>query len=291
MVIWSSGVGTLSAILGIVVGLMMYSPRQRYQRDGAPTSIPYRGWKRWHTIIGLIFGLSAATWAFSGMLSMDPFPVKITRGRESGLNIPGALRGGFRLAAFDEKPPSAALTRLGTPVKELELTSFDGEPVYIASTGRKDTHIVPMEGEPAGAFDKDSVIDIIRRAAGAVNIAEIRVLDDYDSYYLDRRHERPLPVVLMRLRDAENTRYYIDPKTARVAGSYNSSRWVTRWLYHGLHSFDFPFLYKYRPLWDIVVISFMLGGSVLSITSVILAWRMLRGRVARLFAGRSRTGG
>ena len=50
---------------------------------------------------------------------------------------------------------------------------------------------------------------------------------------------------------------------------------MSRWLYHGLHSLDFPWLYDYRPLWDIVVITFMLGGTALCVTSLILAWRVL----------------
>jgi hypothetical protein len=70
-------------------------------------------------------------------------------------------------------------------------------------------------------------------------------------------------------------RYYIDPKTARIVGSYNSSAWVSRWLYNGLHSLNFPWLYNYRPLWDIVVITFMVGGTALCVTSLILAWRVL----------------
>ena len=49
VVIWSSGIGTVAAILGIVIGIWMYSPRKRYRYQGAPTSIPYRGQKRWHT--------------------------------------------------------------------------------------------------------------------------------------------------------------------------------------------------------------------------------------------------
>ena len=52
----------------------MYSPSKRYRNAGVATSIPYRGQKRWHMVLGLIFGLGAVTWAFSGMLSMDPFP-------------------------------------------------------------------------------------------------------------------------------------------------------------------------------------------------------------------------
>ena len=51
VVIWSSGIGTVAALLGIVIGVWMYSPSKRYRYAGAPTSIPYRGQKRWHTML------------------------------------------------------------------------------------------------------------------------------------------------------------------------------------------------------------------------------------------------
>jgi len=84
-----------------------------------------------------------------------------------------------------------------------------------------------------------------------------------------------LPVIYARLNDRVGTRYYIDPKTARVVGTYSARGWVNRWLYHGLHSLNFPFLYNHRPLWDIVVITLMLGGTALCGTSLVLAWRVL----------------
>ena len=98
LVIWSSGIGTVAAILGLVVGVWMYSPSKRYRVAGAATGIPYRGQKRWHTILGLFFGLGAVTWAFSGMLSMDPFPVMTARPRP---DIPQALRERLQLTAFN----------------------------------------------------------------------------------------------------------------------------------------------------------------------------------------------
>jgi hypothetical protein len=51
--------------------------------------------------------------------------------------------------------------------------------------------------------------------------------------------------------------------------------------YHGLHSLDFPWLYNYRPAWDIVVMTFMLGGTALCVTSLVLAWRVLGRKLAR----------
>jgi len=168
-------------------------------------------------------------------------------------------------------------------VKELELTSVAGEPVYLASIGRGETRIVLIHGGPAHEVGASRIMAAVRRYVESARIAELRVLDDHDVYYLDRRHQRPLPVLLLRLNDADRSRYYIDPKTARIAGSYSSRNWMSRWLYHGLHSLDFPWLYKHRPLWDFVVIAFLTGGTALCVTSLILAWRVVTRSVNRLF--------
>jgi hypothetical protein len=114
----------------------------------------------------------------------------------------------------------------------------------------------------------------VRKALGP-NVAELRMMEQYDAYYRDRRRERPLPVIYARLDDPVETRLYIDPGTATVVGQYSKRGWVQRWLYNGLHSLDFPWLYNYRPLWDIVVILLMLGGTALCVTSIVMTWRVL----------------
>ncbi len=274
-VVWTSGIGTISAILGIIVGLWMYSPmKKKYQYAGAATSIPYRGWKRWHTIIGLAFGVIATTWAFSGLLSMGPFdfverlagtrpPAQAAskedpaakekgkgrqRGGRGGVNIAGALRGNarFEFALYAMKDPRDAIRSIaaGYQPKEVEFSMFAGEPVYMATDGSGATRIIPINGEPKTTFDREKVMELVREGAGPA-LGELRVMDEYDAYYLDREFRRPLPVIYARLNDETQTRYYIDPKTATVVGNYSSRNWVNRWLYHGLHSLDFPWLYKH----------------------------------------------
>jgi len=121
------------------------------------------------------------------------------------------------------------------------------------------------------------------------SVTDARIMTQYDSYYLDRRGERPLPVLLVEIDDAERSRYYIDPKTAQVVGSYrsNAASWVNRRLYHGLHSINFPWLYNYRPAWDIVVLTLMLGGTSLCVTSVIIGFQLVR---RKLFLRRTISG-
>jgi hypothetical protein len=289
VVIGSSGAGACTAMLGLIIGCWMYSPAKRPRRSGVLSGIPYRGLKRWHTVLGLTFGLGAATWAFSGLLSMDPFPSRPAGPAgghvDAAATMTQALRDRLPVAAIAAQDPRLALTKVaGLNVKELELASFAGEPLYIATLGRGDTRVVPMNGAPRTGFDPRRVVDVLKKAAGPGGVAEIRTLERYDRYYLDRRGQRPLPVLLVRLNDAEHSRFYIDPRTARIVGSYSTRNWVTRWLYHGLHSLDFPWLYSMRPLWDIVLLTFMVGGAALSATAAILAWRVV-GRTLAAWAG------
>ena len=164
-------------------------------------------------------------------------------------------------------------------------TSFDGDEFYLASNGNRETRVVPVIGAPRTSFEIDDVVRVVREAAGS-GVAELRVMDEYDADHLDRRGERPLPVIQVRMNDAASTRYYIDPKTARVVGTYDAREWVGRWLYHGLHSLDFPWSYKHRPLWDIVVITLMLGGTAICVTSLVLTWRVLERKLVALVPGR-----
>ena len=69
----------------------------------------------------------------------------------------------------------------------------------------------------------------------------------------------------------------IRPGAASSQRSVRITR-LRRWLYQGLHSLDFPFLYYQRPLWDIVVIALSIGGTVLSVTTLLPAWRRLNRR-------------
>jgi hypothetical protein len=285
VVIWASGLAACASILGIVIGVWMYSLSKRHRYRDMPSSIPYAGQKRWHMILGLAFGPLACTWAFSGMLSMDPFP-KLQAG-DSGVarfQLTEALHDpSLSLAAFAAKSPQEALLETNSDfhAKELEFVSVMGEPMFLAAASLNDSLLIPVVGRPKAEFNHQSIVDALRKAAAPYAITETREVTQYEAYYLDRRNLLPLPAIFVQFNDPQRSMYYIDPKTARIVAGYNShSRW-NRWLYHGLHSINFPWLYRYRPAWDIVVLSLLLGGLLLSITALILAWRVVKQKVRR----------
>ena len=86
-----------------------------------------------------------------------------------------------------------------------------------------------------------------------------------------------MPVLRVRFDDPQQTWLYLDPGQGRIVLKEERLTRLNRWLYHGLHSLDFPFLYNRRPLWDFVVIALSLGGIALSATTLYQAWhRLLR---------------
>jgi len=108
-------------------------------------------------------------------------------------------------------------------------------------------------------------------------IAEATWLNQYDAYYYHRARGRRLPALRVKYDDPQQTWLYFDPQMGAVAQKEETRSRIERWLYNGLHSLDFPYLYQSRPAWDITVIGLSLGGCLLSVTAVLLAGR----RVAR----------
>ena len=78
----------------------------------------------------------------------------------------------------------------------------------------------------------------------------------------------------VRYADPDSTWLYLDPQLGTLTKQDRGGRW-NRWLYHGLHNLDFPFMYYRRPLWDIALIVLSIGGVVLSATTLVPSWHRL----------------
>ena len=290
---WGSLLGVIATLLGLIIALWVISRRRRYRRAQARWSLPYRGWKRRHVLLGLVGGVTAVTWTFSGLMSLQPLGLEkwllertVTEDidNEEYTRVFNALAGllvdrPLPLVEYDVRPPAAVIASLGDfEVKSLDFGSLDGKPVYLATDGRGDSRLVPMHGDPVEMLDVNDLAGRIRSAVG--DSVDVRVLDGFDSYYRDRSGRLSLPVVSIAINDAVHTRYYVDPRSVSIIESYSSRGWVHRWFHHGLHSFDLPWLYNHRPLWDIVMVTLLLTGTALCATSVLLAYRVLARRVS-----------
>ena len=293
IMVWTSGVGCVLAIIGIVLGVVQF----RYR---PPVRLPYSGLTKWHYAFGLFFGVLTLTWVFSGMLSLEPW--RWTQHDEVLGELEEALTGGSldvpQFPAIDAASWKALFGNRA--IKEVEFARIEGDPYFVV---RSSSNEAPLLGAPDGghqpyfvsrnrdaerfvvsakplairtaAFSSGSILGRLKKAFPDVPILETESLTDYDSYYYSRDREVPLPVLRVKFGDPARTWVYIDPEVNQIVGQVQRNNRIERWLYNGLHSLDFSFWYYKRPLWDIGVILLSLGGAALSGIGVMMGFRRI----------------
>jgi hypothetical protein len=284
-IIYVSLAGTLMCAAGLTWGFWRLAPRRGYRLRDRRQWSPYSRAIRWHHYLGLVFGAATLMWVFSGMLSMDPWswspgtaPTREQRDRLAGGSLVAADLRVDRLRAAI----AAFLPRLP---KEVELLRFRGHYYAVTAEG-----LVSIDQPQFGVADQlppDLVVGAARLVMPDVPIEGLHWMDQYDAYYYDRGGGRSLPVLRVRYADAQRTWLYFDPRNATIARKEERLSRINRWLYHGFHSFDFPFLYYRRPLWDVVVLVLSAGGLLLAATTIAASWRRVRRAGRRVIASRS----
>ena len=280
-IVWLAIAGTVLCVIGIAWGAWRIAPRRGYRLRDRRQWSPYAGWMRLHHYAGLIFGVVTTTWIFSGLLSMDPWnwhpgtaATPEQRARVAGGPITiGALSVDKLRRAIGAFAPALP--------KEVDIVRFRGR-YYAAARGG----IVSFDEPQFGALDQlppDLIVGAASIAMDGAPIEGVSWLDDYDAYYYDRNRRLSLPVLRVRYSDPQQTWLYFDPRRGTIARKEERLTRLNRWLYHGFHSLDFPFLYYQRPLWDIVVIALGIGGIVLSVTTMKAAWRRVRRGVSAVW--------
>lgn len=305
VIVYGSIVGCMMCLSGIVTGLWRYRVRNRYRIKGETRGTPYAGMMRWHHSLGLVFGLATFTWILSGLFSMNPG--KWSPGSSPTAAQTSAVTGGaVELSRFIASPADAVREfQSEFAPKEIELTQFRGRPFYLAYRSPEQVR----EGEWSNTdnaaflaaeaplphlliaadssqdrfrrFSREEIEQVARDAMPQAQMTETAWLDEYDAYYYHRARGRRLPVLRVKYNDPQQTWLYLDPQLGIIAQKEERLSRAERWLYNGLHSLDFPYLYQSRPAWDIVVVGLSLGGCALSVTAVWLTWRRMQRAVRR----------
>jgi hypothetical protein len=278
-VVWTSTAACVLTLLGLILGVVQFRRTRPLAR-----AIPYAGWMRWHYITGAVFGVFTLTWAFSGLLSMEPYAWTNAEGLEVSRSV--FTGGPVELAAFTA-PDAATWDRVldGRGIKEVEFARIQGEHYYVVRQAPRDAAVaqrrerlhqpynvsgrvapdrvlvnartLEVRHEP---FSTASLVARLQAAAPDVPIVGSDLLTEYDSYYYSRGRQTPLPVVRVKFADPAETWFYVDPQNSQMLAAIHRLNRVERWLYNGFHSLDFAFWYDRRPLWDIGMLALLFGG-------------------------------
>jgi hypothetical protein len=312
LVVWTSALACVLSVLGLVLGVTQWRKTRPFQLSAA---IPYSGSMRWHYVTGVVFGVFTLTFAFSGLVSMEPWEWT----NAPGLEVPrNALTGGplelSKYTTWDTAAWNGVLE--GAPAKEIELARMMDAPYYIVRRGSvardegdrerlhqpyairharvEDNRLLVAADTMTVRRDLFETAALTGRVTAAVpeaRVVESQMLTEYDSYYYSRVGQVPLPALRLKFDDPAQTWVYIDPSLSEVVTAINRWGRVERWVYHGLHSLDFAFLYNSRPTWDIVMILLCLGGLTTSGIGFVLGLRRMRRAAGRQVAASRRPAG
>lgn len=267
VVISLSSLGVILALLGILLGIN----RTWMARRKNKTLTPYKKkWFRWHHYLGFTFGLFIFTWILSGLLSMNP----LKWASEDSLNEKelSIWKGGNYALFNSDTSLKIAIAKLlkNHRSKEIKFTLYNANTYLVSYNYKNEVEHIRVNDKfniRNSASLEDVKVMISKLKPNSIILAS-DVLLNYDDYYYNKHRTLPLPIYRFKFNDENQTWYYVNPQTLDVLKKMQTDNKVERWLYNGLHSFDFPSLFFKRPLWDIVVAFLLLGCTLLSFTGL-----------------------
>lgn len=267
VVIWLTIIGIFLTATGLYIGIRQY----RHRHSGRLS--PYRGLSLYHHYAGLVFGVLTLTWVFSGLFSMNPWGA--LEGEGAGLELQRLAGRELSWEEIQQMTEAALASDALAGVQRLELTVSGDQPVALAyREGGGQSRLDAASLAPAPLSETD-----LRRLAARLQpqgrIATAELLTAPDTYYYSHHEVREFPVFRVVLDEPQQRRYYLSPVSGQLLAKIDPElRWY-RWLFYGLHRGDFTAFLRSRPIWDVLMLTFLLGVTLVCGSGCWMAWRRL----------------
>ncbi|MCE2615554.1 MAG: PepSY domain-containing protein [Phocaeicola sp.] len=268
VIIWISIIGIFMLIAGFYIAIRSF--RISVKR-GKGLSSPYKKkWYRYHHIYGTIFGIFLLTWILSGMYSLTDTPKWLGKEYKEYPSHKIMSQGVLPLNEYKLDYRNVIHQYTGK-VTQITWSSFYNIPIYqIQLKGEDKMLYVDASENSIVSLDitKKIVTDAIQKTHGNEPFT-ITKMTEYDNYYLDRKGKLDLPVWKVKVDNADNTVYYINPNTGNFRSVNNHSRWHFL-LYQGFHSLRYKVFIGHNTLWTVVMWGLLLAGAFVSLTGLVL---------------------
>lgn len=267
---WTSLVATVSVVVGIWLGFIRFMANRAARRRGIS---PYRGWLKWHHVVGLFVSVIVLAWIFSGWLTMDHgriFPLATPTSGEVNT---------YRGMPFAQIANSVTVAdlRASGPAVQIGMNAIAGHPFL-------DVRQVPAENDRirwvGGGVSAAPGIGKSMLRAGLEAVWPDRLVGevqrDQDDALYRLAESMPASAVGFQLRGSGATRVYVDDDSGRILAVLGPGRRAYDWVCFAVHTLDFPGLLDHPDLRTIVELMLLALGAAFSGTGVILSVKRLK---------------
>ncbi len=275
LVLFLSAIGIIVSVSGIVVGFV----RLKKGKGLTPYKKPMY---KWHHITGFIFGLFVFTFILSGFFSLASVPdwmVFVSEKQNNELEWNQKLD----LSKYPLVSPLEIFDALERKngIRKICWKTIHDKPHYLVYY---DDYQVPdiyywQDGNiiPHKKYSISEIENLAKKYLGSSDFT-ITQQEKYDDYYSgSAMYYLPEPVYKIEVDDKSQTWLYINPASGEELKRHTKNTRLRRWLYQGLHKFNFHFL-KNEAEWfrKLLLILLSIGGIAVSVTGLWLSKRWLR---------------
>jgi hypothetical protein len=274
---WLSLFALLASVAGTWLGIHRF---MKTRATGQTRWSPFRGWMRWHHVIGLFASVIVLVWIFSGWLSMD-------HGRlfsKGAVSPDRALQfQGMPLDSVASAVPAAFIRHVGS-ASEIRFGAVAGRPFVAAQGGHPTSSRVFWLNTPNAAPTP--------AIPGSLLVAGLEAAWPQEGFV---RQEAPTPIpdfyavaesldetaVPFSVGESAPLRVYVDGVTGKLLVVMDGSRRAYAWVFYALHSFNFPALLAHPTTRAILVQMLLLIGLAFSCTGAVIGIQRLRRSFAK----------
>jgi uncharacterized iron-regulated membrane protein len=262
VVVYTALAGCFLAGLGLFIGV-----RQLWSQPKGRWS-PYRGVNLWHHCAGLVFGIFALTWVFSGLVSMNPWGWLQGDGAEAES---ATLRGRALPLARVETALKTVANAHPAALVSLKAAPFNGQLFFVADDVSGARRRLDANGQIAALDAAD--LRFLGAALGGTATAPQLIATEDAFYFSHHADKAALPVYRVMQGKASATRYYLDPVSGLLIAKIDAAAQSYRWFHQGPHRMDFTAALRSRPAWDILMLLLMTGVTGVCATGAYLGYR------------------
>lgn len=276
LIVWISGIGSLMCLAGIILGFYRWNKTQQSKRKGMFSISPYKKkWYKWHHITGFFFGIVTFTFVFSGMMSLQRVPKFIVpvKNEQQYLELWNKKR--FELKDFQLSVNTLIKSGQIPSIRRIDWCfNSSSSPFYKIYTSDLDAPIKVPAGQNNLIQQKKSftLAQIEREFQDRIKEVEasFETLYASDGYYFE--NNRPVfPIIKAICKDNNKTWLYINPRDLKIVYTLNKNTRLRRWLYKGLHCFDFKALKNHNWLRISLLFVLSIFGAIISISGLKLS--------------------
>jgi uncharacterized iron-regulated membrane protein len=268
---WLSFVALLASVAGTWLGIHRML---KTRAAGHSAWSPFRGWMKWHHVMGLIASVIVLFWMLSGWLSMDHGRLfsKGVVSPEAALRFQGAP-----LDTIARAVPPELLTRIG-PAAEVRFGAVAGRAFVAARGGSLSGPEVfwldTPDAEPTATIHSSLLVAGLKMGWPQKRVTQDAPTSTRDFYAVaESLGSTALP---FEVGDSRPLRIYADSVTGQVLVVMDTSRRAYAWVYYALHTLNFPGLLEHDTARATLALALLLIGLAFTGTGAVLGYRRLR---------------